>query len=331
MSADQFLNPSDAAKRLGVSAKALRLYEQRDLVQPLRTAAGWRAYGPDQMKRAAEIVALRSLGLSLSQIARVLNGDAAVLEQALAGHQSALECQLRETSAAIEKVHALRNSLASGRAPDIADLARLQTQSEEVVAAFDLPWPWGGERFELRDIKAINFIVGPLFSGKTKLALRIAETLSNAEFVGLDRLPPTAPLSREAADALTWLLEDGATRSDALVALLARLESAGSNALVIDMIEQGLNEDTQTALIARLRRRGPRARPLFLLTRSSAILDLTSVGPQETILFCPANHSPPIRVAPYLYAPGYEAVASCLAPPDIRARTEGVIAFRPAS
>jgi len=63
----QFLNPSDAAKRLGVSAKALRLYEQRGLIAPARTAAGWRAYGPDEMTRVAEITALRELGLSLSQ------------------------------------------------------------------------------------------------------------------------------------------------------------------------------------------------------------------------------------------------------------------------
>jgi DNA-binding transcriptional MerR regulator len=41
-SASEFLNASDAASRLGVSAKALRLYEQRGLIVPVRTAAGWR-------------------------------------------------------------------------------------------------------------------------------------------------------------------------------------------------------------------------------------------------------------------------------------------------
>ena len=48
-SSAQFLNPSAAARRLGVSAKALRLYEQRGLVAPSRTPAGWRAYGPDEI------------------------------------------------------------------------------------------------------------------------------------------------------------------------------------------------------------------------------------------------------------------------------------------
>ena len=96
------------------------------------------------------------------------------------------------------------------------------------------------------------------------------------------------------------------------------------------MAEQGLDKPTQEALIAHLRRRPPGAAPLFLLTRSCAILDLDAVGPDEAIIFCPANHSPPGRVAPYPGAPGYEALASCLASPEVRARTEGVIAWRPA-
>jgi DNA-binding transcriptional MerR regulator len=81
-SSAQFLSPSEAAKRLGVSAKALRLYEQRGLVVPGRTASGWRAYGPDEMARAAEIAALRTLGLSLAQVARVMKGDVEDLEPA---------------------------------------------------------------------------------------------------------------------------------------------------------------------------------------------------------------------------------------------------------
>ncbi|HEY9348253.1 MAG TPA: MerR family transcriptional regulator, partial [Inquilinus sp.] len=58
----RFLNASEAARRLGVSTKALRLYEQRGLLAPVRSAAGWRAYGPDEMGRAGEIAALRALG-----------------------------------------------------------------------------------------------------------------------------------------------------------------------------------------------------------------------------------------------------------------------------
>ena len=327
-SSGPFLAPSEAAARLGVSAKALRLYEQRGLVSPVRTAAGWRAYGPAEMARAAEIAALRALGLSLAQVARVLAGEAKDLEPALALHQAALEDRGRDLAATVAKVRNLRADLAQGKVPASGELARLLQPAAEIKVAFDLPWPWGGERFELRDIRALNYIIGPLGSGKTRLAKRLAETLDGAVFLGLERTADGGAAAR-VERTLAWLVEDGATASDSLLALLIGLESEGPAAVVVDMVEQGLDHATQEALIAHLRRRAPGARPLFLLTRSSAILDLAAVGPDETILLCPANHSPPTRVAPYPGAPGYEAVATCLASPEVRARTEGVIAWRP--
>ena len=326
---DRFLNPSEAAKRLGVSAKALRLYEQRGLVTPMRTAAGWRVYGPNEMAVVGEIVALRDLGLSLGQIARVLGGDGTVLETALAAHQSVLEGRLHQLTDVVERVRRLRANLANGTPPAARDLALLMKPPSALSVGFDLPWPWGGEPFELRDIKPLTHIVGPLGSGKTRLAKRLAETLPDAFFLGLDRSADVDPSLKARIDrTLSWLVDDGATVSDALIALLVGLEAHGSAIPVVDMLEQGLDKATQEAVIAYLRRRAPDARPLFFLTRSNAILDLAAVGSNEAILFCPANHSVPTLVAPYPGAPGYEAVASCLASPEVRARTEGIIAWR---
>ena len=333
----RFLHPAQAASRLGVSAKALRLYEQRGLVTPLRTDAGWRAYGPAQMQRAADIVALRALGFSLAQVARVIEGNAAGLEPALAAHHAALETQARALAATIDQVRGLRVQLAQGRTPTLDDLARLQHRASAPGVAFTLPWPWGGELFSLREIRRLNYIIGPLGSGKTQLALRLAEVLPGAHFLGLDRAGDAGALARMAADpalrlrvdrALAWLVEEGATDSDALRALLAGMETQGPTLCVVDLVEQGLDAATQLALAAHLQRRGD-PRPLFLLTRSSAILDLACVGPDASIILCPANHSPPTRVEPYPGAPGFEAVATCLATPEVRARTEGVIAWRP--
>jgi DNA-binding transcriptional MerR regulator len=339
-SSAQFLSPSEAARRLGVSAKALRLYEARGLVAPVRTAAGWRAYGPDEMARAAEVATLRALGLSLSQVERVLRGDAQDLAPALAAHQAVLESRIRQLADDVEKVRSLRADLARGQAPATGELARLLEPAEPIDVAFDLPWPWGGERFELRDIRPLNYITGPLGCGKTRLALSLAENLPGAVFLGLDRSADdgAAVGARLAADptlksrvdqAMAWLVEDGATASAALVTLVAELQAQEPAILVVDMVEQGLDEPTQEALIAHLRQRGPGEPPLFLMTRSCAILDLAAVGPDEAIILCPANHSPPIRVAPYPGAPGYEAVTTCLASPEVRARTEGMIAWRP--
>jgi hypothetical protein len=178
-----------------------------------------------------------------------------------------------------------------------------------------------------------------LGSGKTRLARGIAENLPDAAFLGLERLAEEGMQAQVRSEAdpvlksrvdrtLAWLIEDGAEVSPALVTLIVALESRGPTTLVIDMVEQGLSQATQGALVSYLRNRGPEAPTLFLLTRSSAILDLAAVGPGEAIILCLANHSPPTRVAPYPGAPGYETVATCLASPEVRARTQGVIAMR---
>jgi DNA-binding transcriptional MerR regulator len=325
----EFLNASEAAGRLGISVKALRLYERHGLVAPRRTAAGWRAYGPDDMRRAADIAALRALGFSLAQVAQALNGD---LQPALAEHEATLEEQFRALAGTMGKVRRLRHDLALGEAPAPAAAPHV---------AFDLPWPWAGERFDLGDIRPLNHITGPLGSGKTRFARHLAEALPGATFLGQERLADRGAAAQARLDGdaalkarvehnLARLVEAGGTASAALTALLAGLEAIGPSILVVDMLEDGLDQATQEALIAQLRRRGPGARPLFFLTRSSAILDLDEVGADEVIFFCPANHSMPFRVAPYPGAPGYEALASCLASPTVRARTAGVIAWRPA-
>lgn len=328
---DRLLNPSEAARSLGVSTKALRLYEQRRLIAPQRSEAGWRVYGPEEMTRAGEIVALRNLGLSLAQVARVLKGDPRSLEPALATHQGAMEARARDLTNMIARIRTVRRELAQGVAPSNDMLSGLLAPAAKPRVAFDLAWPWGGERFEMREVEQLTYIVGPLGSGKTRFAMQLAQTLPGARFLGLDRLKATATRTSALDEIVARLVDDGAIESDALVVLLAELSSDGTGAMVIDMVEQGLDQPTQEVLIDYLRHRPADSRPLFVLTRSTAILDLEAVGASEAVYLCPANHSPPQRVLPYPGAPGYEAVATCLASPEVRARTAGVVVARPAA
>src|SRR5580658_4098205 len=120
------LSASEAAERLGVTTKALRLYEQRGLVTPGRTAAGYRAYGPNEMLRASEIVALRALGLSLAQVARVLEGDPQTLESVLAAQEVSLARKIRELVGSMDKIRGIRAGLAPGQVPANGELARLR-------------------------------------------------------------------------------------------------------------------------------------------------------------------------------------------------------------
>src|SRR5690606_15698887 len=97
-----------------------------------------------------------------------------------------LESRARDLAATLENLRVLRSELAQGRVPGLHELCGLLAPAEAVAVAFELPWPWGGERFELRGLCAITYIVGPLGSGKTQLAKRLAAELPDAFFLGLD-------------------------------------------------------------------------------------------------------------------------------------------------
>jgi len=369
-SSDRNLTASEAAQTLGVSGKALRLYEQHGLLAPGRTAAGYRQYGVQDMARAGEVVALRALGLSLAQVKSVLDGNRDALAQALESHEAVL---LRDTATRMQqiaRVRALRAELREGRMPATGALTQLlrneprhASDSASLDVGFALPWPWGGEWFELKDVRPLNFLTGPLGSGKTRLAMQLAESIPGAVFVGLGRAtqapaspPPVAADAARIARATAWIVEEGGQASPDLYALLMALEVDGTyetgalsrevgagdvngassassahvaDVVVVDMVEQGLDQATQEALIRFLRHRAARSpQRLILMTRSVHILDLSAVGPDETLILCPANHEPPFCVAPYPGARGYEALASCLASSDVRARTQGMIAWR---
>lgn len=95
--------PAQASAILGVSAKALRLYEQHGLLSTDRTRAEWRTYDSAAMARAAEIVALRTLGLSLVQVARVFDGEPHDLDAGLTAHEARLNETAQQTATALQR------------------------------------------------------------------------------------------------------------------------------------------------------------------------------------------------------------------------------------
>lgn len=336
------LSASEAAKCLGVSIKALRLYELKGLVIPGRSSAGYRIYSPSDMIRAAEVATLRSLGLSLAQVVQVLNGNTKNLEVALITHEDILKDEIHQLMNRIDGVQRLRTDIAKGVIPDCGELTNVLNRARGLQTSFSLPWPWAGEIFELRDIHPLNYIIGSLGSGKTLFSRQIADSLPNATFLGLERLDDgnrkatinqlsiNSVLKQKVEQATTWLTDEGATESEALTILLANFETEDLSAIVVDMVEKDLDHATQEALINYLRNFAEQeSRTIFLITRSSAILEMTAVGRNEAIYLCPTNHSPPFRVAPYPGAPGYESVVMCLALPEVRSRTEGMIACIP--
>lgn len=82
----------EAARRAGLTVAALRLYEREGLMpMAARSAAGYRQYSADDLRRARAIRRARRAGLSMRQIAEVFGG--AGVHVVLAAHVEALGCE----------------------------------------------------------------------------------------------------------------------------------------------------------------------------------------------------------------------------------------------
>ena len=116
----RFLSPSETARRLGVSVKALRVYEGLGLVEPHRTETGWRAYGPEQVARLG--LPLRAIGELLASRLKALDAVLEVQEQALRRSKTEAERGLRLLAAA-------RRRLARGETLSVDDLSQLTRET----------------------------------------------------------------------------------------------------------------------------------------------------------------------------------------------------------
>jgi DNA-binding transcriptional MerR regulator len=118
------LNAAACARKLGLTIRALRLYEQRGLVRPLRSEKGWRLYGPAQIARLAAIASLKSLGLGLAEIATLLRNDPP-LENILRLRAQALRAEMARAQNALLLTEAALRLRAAGQSLSVEKLCDL--------------------------------------------------------------------------------------------------------------------------------------------------------------------------------------------------------------
>jgi DNA-binding transcriptional MerR regulator len=135
-SSERYFSPAEVAMRLGVTVRALRIYERHGLIEPLRTSAGWRAYGPDQMARLHQVLALKGLGLPLARIADLLDGRLKDLDAVLKLQEDALCGRRRQVEHALDLVAIARRRLAQGAILSLDDLTQL-TRETTMTAKID--------------------------------------------------------------------------------------------------------------------------------------------------------------------------------------------------
>ena len=124
-----WLTAAECAERIGLTVRALRLYERRGLLCPRRTAKNWRLYGLQDVARLHEILALKRLGLSLTRIAELLAGRATDLDQTLATQQSALEALRARAERSLGLIRTSRQRIAAGEAVSIHELIAIAKET----------------------------------------------------------------------------------------------------------------------------------------------------------------------------------------------------------
>lgn len=134
------LAANECAERIGLTARALRLYEKRGLIKPRRTENGWRIYGADEIARLHEVLALKQLGLSLARITALLQGKAVDLDRILTLQQAALREQHSRAEHGLALVRAAQAKLSVGGSLSTDELIKLakeatmsETRTDEVA------------------------------------------------------------------------------------------------------------------------------------------------------------------------------------------------------
>lgn len=127
-------------RRTGLTSRALRHYEARGLIAPLRSGSGRRLYGAPELERIHQIITLKRAGLSLQAIGAVL---------AHRGHNlaSLIDAQLEAVEAESARLAAMRALLMDVKARlvrqetlDPATLCELIHESQRAAAEGDESW-----------------------------------------------------------------------------------------------------------------------------------------------------------------------------------------------
>ena len=124
-----FRTAGETARLLGLTVKALRVFERHGLVQAQRTAAGWRVYGPNELLRLHQVIWLKRLGLKLTQIGAILNDQSVDLDRLLALQEQVLLDRKHSIDQALRLVGKARAKLTLGETLSADELIALTKET----------------------------------------------------------------------------------------------------------------------------------------------------------------------------------------------------------
>ena len=122
---EQLLDIAEVVRRTGLTSRALRFYEARGLLRPLRAYSGRRAYGPAELERINAIVALKRAGFSLSAIGGMLGDARADLGRLVKAQLAELDARASELGEMRSLLHSIQSRIDRREPIDVATLCSL--------------------------------------------------------------------------------------------------------------------------------------------------------------------------------------------------------------
>ena len=124
------LSAAECARRTGLTIRALRVYERHGLIEPARSAKGWRLYGPRELQRLNVIVTLKTFGMTLAQIRSLSKRKAPPLARVLEMQLRVCRAARDRAENALQLVRAALTKIESGQALAVEDLCNLTRSME---------------------------------------------------------------------------------------------------------------------------------------------------------------------------------------------------------
>src|SRR3954452_20182644 len=134
---DTPLDIRDVAKRNGLTSRALRFYEARGLLKPLRTYSGRLLYGRGELERIQQILALKRAGLSLAQIGKLTARGNMDLGAIVDAQLKAIEERKAELDEARALLLTVKSRIDRGEPVDAATFCSLIRQGDKIMEAQD--------------------------------------------------------------------------------------------------------------------------------------------------------------------------------------------------
>lgn len=124
------IGATECARRTGLTVRALRVYERHGLLEPKRTAKGYRCYGPSELQRLNVIATLKAFGMTLAQIRTLLRTKSPPLARLLQIQLQACSARKDAVERSLVLVRAALATIGSGTPLSLDELCNLTRSME---------------------------------------------------------------------------------------------------------------------------------------------------------------------------------------------------------